>query len=214
MLQVEMAASVRNTSGKGPMRQLRMTGMTPAIVYGAGSEPQKLQLDTKILMAKLLEFYRRNTLVTLKVDGGTEKNVLIGEVQTDPVRDTLIHVDFCEIDLKKERAFNVPVNYNGVAKGVDLGGVMNVIQNDIVIEGKPLDIPDEFNVDVTALEIGDEIRCGQVPCPDNVRMVTDEQALAVSIIKPGAEPVEEEEEEVDGEAVEGAAAEEEPAAEE
>ena len=195
MLQVEISASVRNTSGKGPMRQLRMKGMTPAVVYGGGAEAQKLQLDSKTLLAKLLEFYRLNTIVTLKVDGSPDKTVMVGEVQTDPVKDTLIHVDFCEIDLKKDRAFNVPITLTGKSKGVDLGGQMNVQLTEVVLEGKPLDIPDECSIDITSMAIGDHIKCRALSFPDNVKMVTDPEALVISILKPGEkieEPVEEE----------------------
>lgn len=197
MLQVEISASVRNTSGKGPMRQLRMKGLTPAVVYGGGAEAQKLQLDTKTLMAQLLEFYRKNTVVTLKVDGSVEKTVMVGEVQTDPVRDTLIHVDFCEIDLQEDRAFTVPVILKGKSKGVDLGGHMIVSCTQVVLEGKPLDIPDECIVDVTSMAIGAEVKCGTLSFPDNVKLVTDPETVVVSIIKPGAEKTEES----DGEAV-------------
>ena len=162
-----------------------MKGITPAVVYGGGGEALKLQLDTKILMAKLLEFSRRNTVVTLKIDGGVEKSVSIGEIQTDPVRDKLIHVDFCEIDLEKSKAYTVPVTYKGTAKGVDLGGDMVVLFKKVVIEGKPLDIPDECVVDVTSLGMGESVKCGDIAIPENVKMVTDTQALAVSIVKPG-----------------------------
>ncbi|MBU1565027.1 MAG: 50S ribosomal protein L25 [Proteobacteria bacterium] len=189
MFQVEMSASVRNTSGKGPMRQMRMKGITPAVVYGGGGEAVMLQLETKTLMAKLLEFYRRNTVVTLKIDGSSDKCVMIGEVQTDPVRDTLIHVDFCEIDLQKNRSFTVPIVYNGIAKGVDLGGDMLIGHHKVVLEGKPLDIPDECIVDVTPLAIGDSVKFGEIAIPENVRMVTDTEVLAVSIVKPGQKPV-------------------------
>ena len=159
MLQVEISASVRNTSGKGPMRQLRMKGMTPAVVYGGGAEAQKLQLDSKTLMSQLLEFYRKNTIVTLKVDGSAEKTVMVGEVQTDPVSDTLIHVDFCEIDLQKDRAFTVPIILKGKAKGVDLGGRLETLTTEVVLEGKPLDIPDECVVDVSSMQIGSRKKC-------------------------------------------------------
>ena len=198
MLQVEISASVRNTSGKGPMRQLRMKGMTPAVVYGGGAEAQKLQLDSKTLHTKLLEFYRRNTIVTLKVDGGSEKTVMVGEVQTDPVRDTLIHVDFCEIDIEKDRAFTVPITLKGTAKGVDLGGHMNVSCNEVVLEGKPLDIPDECIIDITSMAIGDLVKCAALSIPANIKMLTDPKTVAVSIMKPGEkiEESEEEEEEV------------------
>jgi large subunit ribosomal protein L25 len=189
MFQVEMAASVRNVSGKGPMRQLRMKGITPAVVYGGGGEAVKLQFDTKTLMAQLLEFYRRNTVVTLKIDGASGKSVMIGEVQTDPVRDTLVHVDFCELDLEKTRSYTVPIVYKGIAKGVDLGGDMMINHDKVVLEGRPLNIPDECVVDVTALGIGDSVKCGEIVVPENVKMVTDAETLAVSIIKPGQKVV-------------------------
>ena len=203
MLQVEMSASVRETSGKGPMRQLRMKGMTPAVVYGGGEEALKLQLETKTLMSKLLKYYRYNTIVTLKVEGSDAKSVTIGEVQTDPARDTLIHVDFCEIDLTKDREFTVPVVYKGVAKGVDLGGRMTVHCPDIVLKGKPLDIPDECTFDVTKLEIGDSVMVGDIEIPGNVVKVTTADTVAIFIEKigekieddedaPEAEPVAEE----------------------
>lgn len=196
MLQVEISASVRNTSGKGPMRQLRMKGMTPAVVYGRGAEAQKLQLDSKTLMAQLLEFYRKNTIVTLKVDGASEKTVMVGEVQTDPVRDTLIHVDFCEIDLQKERAFNVPLTLTGSAKGVDLGGLLTAHYTTVILEGKPLDIPDECTIDITSMAIGDELKCSALSLPDNVKMVTELEAVLVSVVKPGEKVEESDEEEV------------------
>ena len=206
MLQVDMSASLRSTSGKGAMRRLRMEGKTPAVVYGGGREAVALQFDSKTLMAKLLKFYRRNTLVTLKIDGESDKSVVIGEVQTHPVRDTLIHVDFCQIDLAEERAFDVPVVYEGSAIGVDLGGVLMVHHPTVVIEGKPLDIPDECILDITDLDIGDNIKCGVISIPENVKMVTSSDTVVVAVIAPGAQEAEIEDEE-DGEVVEGEGAE-------
>lgn len=185
MFQVEMSAAVRSATGKGPMRQLRMKGTTPAVVYGGGGEAMNLQMDTKALTAQLLEFSRRNTVVTLKIENGPVKSVSIGEIQTDPITDKLIHVDFCEIDLEKKHRYSVPVVYRGTAKGVDLGGDMVVNFNKVVLEGKPLEIPDECVVDVSPLGMGDSIKCGEIAIPENVKMVTDSDAVAVSVVKPG-----------------------------
>ncbi len=195
MLQVEMSASHRPTSGKGAMRRLRMEGMTPAVVYGGGGEAMQLQLESKTLMAKLLEFYRRNTLVTLKIDGESEKSVLISEVQTHPVSDALIHVDFCEIDLSKDRAFDVPVIFEGIAKGVDLGGVLIVASGTVVIEGNVLDIPDQCNLDVTDLDIGENLKCRDISIPDSVRMITDPDETLVAVAIAGMKETEMEEDE-------------------
>lgn len=195
MLQVEMSASVRETAGKGPMRQLRMKGITPAVVYGRGEEAMKIQLDSKILMAQLLKYSRKNVVVTLRVEGAGDKKVLISEIQTDPVTDALVHVDFCEIDLEKERAFSVPVDYQGKAKGVDLGGVLTINHSELLLQGKPLDIPNECVVDISDMSIGDKVRCSEIAIPDSVVMLTKGKDIAVTIAKPGQKIEEDDEEE-------------------
>jgi len=183
------------TSGKGAMRRLRMEGMTPAVVYGGDSGTKALQLESKTLMANLLKFNRRNVIVNLKIDGSLEKNVLISEIQVHPVTGSLIHLDFFEIDLTKERSFNVPVVYEGVAKGVDLGGVLLVYHEHILFEGKPLDMPDECTLDVSSLLIGDNIKCSAISVVENVKMITGKNEVAVAVVKPGVEKVEGEDEE-------------------
>ena len=195
MLQIEMSASLRLTSGKGAMRRLRMEGMTPAVVYGGGGEAVTLQLESKTLMAQLLEFYHRNTIVKLTIDENLEKNVLISEVQVNPVTGNLTRNDCNRISRDTKRSFNVPVVYEGTSKGVDLGGVLMIHHEHIVFEGKPLDMPDQFTLDVTDLLIGDSIKCGALTIPENIIMVTGESEIAVAVVRPGVEKVEEEEEE-------------------
>lgn len=186
MLQVEMTASIRKETGKGAMRQLRMKGMTPAVVYGAGSEALALQLETQPFFQQLLTIYRTNAIVTLKLDDGSTKHVLMKDVQTDPIKDTLVHADFLEIDVNDSRVFEVPVNYTGTAKGCDLGGFLNIILQSIAIEGTPLDIPDEFIVDVSDLAIGEGINVETISIPDNVKFVGEVGQTIVTVSLPGS----------------------------
>lgn len=183
MIQVDMNAAVRTVSGKGYMRRLRMEGLTPAVVYGAGGEAQMLQMDTKTLSATLLEIIRRNAIVTLKIEGVGEKSVMVKEVQTDPVKDTMIHADFLEIDLEKERQFSVPLKFKGAAKGVDLGGSLEVMATAVVLEAKPLDIPDEVTLDISALNIGDKLTFSAIELAGNVKMVSNPDAACVGVSK-------------------------------
>lgn len=183
MLQVEMSAAVRTATGKGAMRRLRSEGQTPAVVYGAGAEALALKFETKTLMANLLEIYRRNAVVVLKIDDGSEKNVVIKEVQTDPVTDTLVHTDFFEIDLEKAQCFEVPVNYEGTAKGVDLGGELTIYSAAVQLKGKPLDIPDSCTVDISNLDIGDELAFSVISIPENVELVSAADAACVGVLK-------------------------------
>ncbi|MGL1930134.1 MAG: 50S ribosomal protein L25 [Desulfotalea sp.] len=181
MYQVEMSASVREVSGKGPMRRLRQEGLTPAVVYGGGKDVQKLQMDSKILMTQLLEFYKVNTVVNLKVEGQDERNVLIGEVQVNPITDALIHVDFCEVDLEKEREFKVPVAIDGVAKGVDLGGNQEVYIESLMIKAKAMNVPNEIRIDVSDLAIGDQITVADIVV-EGVEIVSPGKKVAVEVL--------------------------------
>ncbi len=183
MYQVEMSASVRETSGKGPARRLRAEGMTPAVVYGDGKEALQLQLETKTLMAQLLEFYKVNTVVNLKIEGHGEKNVLIGEAQVNPVDDSLVHIDFCEIDLEKERQFDVPVVFEGTPAGVDLGGNQENYADSVTIKAKPLDVPDEIRIDVRGLGIGDNVSVADVQFADGLTVITPAKKVLVAVIK-------------------------------
>ena len=181
MLQVEMSADVRTVTGKGAMRQLRIAGKTPAIMYGIADKPVSLALDTKKLTSQLLDIARRNAVITLNVDGGGEKSVLVREIQTEPVKDTLVHVDFMEIDLEVARTFSVPVVYTGTAIGADLGGVEHVSVTKVDLKGKPLDLPNTCDVNVTTLAINDFIKIGDLKIPEGVELLADAEAVCVMI---------------------------------
>jgi len=183
MLQVEMSATVRTVTGKGAMRRLRNQGLTPAVVYGAGGEALALQMDTKSMMAKLLEIYRHNAVVSLNVDGSGTKSVVVKEVQTDPVQDTLVHADFCEIDLEKPTVFSVPLKFAGTPKGVDLGGRLETYATVVLLEGKPLDIPNEVTLSVANMNIGEQLTFSAIAIPDNLKMVSRADAACVGVVK-------------------------------
>jgi len=181
-----MSASVRKGAGKGAMRRLRMEGKTPAVVYGKGADALALQFETATFFQQLLEIHRKNCVVTLNIDDGSTRHVLVKEVQTDPIRDSLLHADFLEIDLSKARQFTVPLVFTGKAKGVDLGGELEIARKDIILDGSPLEIPDEINVDISPLKIGDRITIGSLTIPQNVKLVSKAEAVCVAVAAPGA----------------------------
>lgn len=184
MLQVDVTAQVRTNFGKGAARALRRSGQTPAILYGAKTDPLALALDTRSFTKTLLELQRRNAVVNLDVEGGEgagKKHVLIKEVQVDPIKDTLKHADFCEIALDVPSVFTVPVNYSGKAVGVDLGGEMIVSVQNVSLQANPLDIPDTIELDVTSLNIGDSISCKDLQLPANVTLLEDENKVCVAV---------------------------------
>ncbi|MCK5403877.1 MAG: 50S ribosomal protein L25 [Desulfobulbaceae bacterium] len=196
MRQVNMTAEIRQSFGKGAARTFRREGMTPAVLYAIGSESKALKLDTKSFTQALLSFHGQNAVITLDM-GEEKRHVMVKEIQTDPIHDTLMHADFYEVSLEESIALPVVVQYVGKAKGVDLGGVLHIVRDKVMLKGLVLELPDVIEVDVTALLMGDRITCGELALPGNVSLVEDENALCVSVIEPSKEVeevVEEEEE--------------------
>ncbi len=194
MLQVKLDASVRNGHGKGPARTLRRMGKTPAVLYGLGSGAVSLSLDTRGMVKELLAIRRRNVVVNLEVEENGKKYtkpVLIKEIQVDPLSGNLVHADFCEIALDKPMTLSVPLVYVGKAKGVDLGGEMQINTHSVYVKANPLDIPDNIEVDVTNLEIGSSVTFGGLIVPTGVTMVDVATKTCVAVTAAAAKPVDE-----------------------
>lgn len=188
MLQYDITASVRNTFGKGAARTLRRAGQTPAVLYGSKLEPVALELETKPLTKTLLEIQRRNAVIKLSVKGGKKKedrHVMIKELQTDPITDSLIHADFFEISLDSPMTLSVPVNYVGKAKGVDLGGFLEEVVRELPLTGLVMDFPDSIDVDVTKLDIGDKITCKDLSIPEKMTSMMSEDTVCVTVTAAG-----------------------------
>lgn len=184
MITKEIPSAVRDSFGKGAMRRLRETGKTPGVVYSGGKEALALEFETKVLFNELLDLQGRNAVITLKIDNGSEKSVVVKEIQTEPVKDSLYHADFLEIDLDKPAKFTVPITYSGKAKGEDLGGLKNIGKASVVLEGLPLSIPDDLAVDINDMVIGDNITAGQIALPDGVALLVDPDVVCFSIVTP------------------------------
>jgi large subunit ribosomal protein L25 len=195
MFQVDVTASKRENFGKCAMRRLRVDGNTPAVLYGNDKDVMALQLETAPFLKSLFQISRKNAVVNLSIDGGDTRHVMMKEIQTDPVDDSLIHADFFEIDLQTPKSFAVPIELTGTAKGTDLGGVLTVHNPTIQVEGLPLEIPDNFSVDISDLGIGDSIAYSAIEVSGNVKMISDASNLFVEITT-AHDPIEEDEIEV------------------
>ena len=185
MLQVTIPTGVRTVFGKGAMRQMRMSGKTPAVLYRGGKESLALEFDAALLFKNLLFLQRRNAVVTLEVEGDDKgvRQVLVKEIQKHPVTDKLIHVDFLEIELDQSLDFAVPVEFTGTAIGVDMGGMLQVSQDTVHLRGCPLDIPDAIEVDITSLDRGAAgITFGDLNLPENVEMLDNAKQTCVSVL--------------------------------
>jgi len=184
MLQVSVGATVRDVTGKGAMRRLRMAGKTPGVVYRNGQPAISLEFDTNTLWKELIALHQRNAVITLHVEGEQqgERHALLQEIQKDPVSGKLVHVDFLEISLDDPKPFVVPIEFAGTAVGVVMGGELQVQRSSVRLQGKPLSIPDVVTLDITPLKKGEGgFTLGDLPLPEGVSMLDKPTLSCVAV---------------------------------
>jgi len=206
--QQDLTVTVRESSGKGVARQLRMAGKVPAVFYGTETENVRLEVATKSLNDILKVPGGRSSFFNLTFEGGKIKNkmAIIKELQIDPVSDQLIHADFFELSMDKKMTATVPVRLTGKAKGVELGGNLQPIRRELEVSCLPKDLPDVIEIDVTDLDLGQSIHVDEVKLPAGVEAPHDVNFTIVVLLAPKGAA--EEEETAEGEEGEAAASEE------
>lgn len=175
-LQVE----VRVPQGKGAARQLRLAGKIPAVVYGRGQDNVTLSIDPLALRKATDPAREYNTFFKLAVhkDGkqvGTETCIVV-DIQVDPLRHVIQHVDFMRVDPNADVVRHVPVRTTGRAAGVMKGGRIKTFRRTVRVAAKPADIPVEIVVDVTPLDMGQSIRMRDVTL-ENARIDESPDAM-------------------------------------
>lgn len=213
MEKIDLQATVRKSVGNGPARVLRRSGQIPAILYGRGTEPVLLSVNTKDLEKILKKGNFGQFILNLVIQNGKEvtKPAMIKELQAHPLSGSLIHIDFYEIDMNRQIRVMVPVVIKGHSVGVEEGGMLNIVRRELEVFCLPGDIPESFEIDISGLAIGDSIHLADVPMGENVEVDTDVNYTVVTVLSPKVEEevVVEGEEELEGaeEGAEGEAAE-------
>lgn len=192
-----LAASVRTEFGKGFARRLRAAGQIPAVVYGHGKDPVHVALpahDTGLIVR------RANALIELDVEGRNEL-VLVKDVQRDPVRQIIEHMDLVIVNRGEKMQVAVPY----VTEGETFPGTIHTLAaSAITVEAEATQIPEHIVIDVEGLEDGAMIHAGDITLPKGVELAEDPELLLVSVETPrGEEEPEDEESEEGAEAEEG-----------
>ena len=190
--QVQLKASKRIESGRGPVTRLRATGVVPGVVYGPHTEPVIVTVSRDALSEVLAHAIGGNVLVDLQVeeDGKTVNRLaLIQDVQQHPYKDTILHVDFREVSATKKMRTTVAVRPLGEPAGVKTGGgVLEFIMRELHVECLPKDLPDVIEVNVEKMEIGENLHISDIAAPAGVALL-DPKGQAVFIV---AAPIAEE----------------------
>lgn len=183
MDQIKISAEARTEQGTGAVRRLRRAGMIPGSVMKmnkAGTE--LIKLPEHAFMLAMRGRTGKQVLVTLDMNG-TEVPALLREMQNDVLKGTPIHVDFSEVSLTQKVRITVPLYLVGEAKGVKIGGgVLEQTLRAIDIDVLPTDIPEKFDVDVSALDLDQTLFVRDLNLGEKYTVVTHGE-LALAVVK-------------------------------
>ena len=197
---IVLEATARDRAGKGAARAVRREGRVPAVIYGDKKDPQLITLDYRDTWKHVQTGRFLSTLVDVDV-AGEKVRAIPRDIQFDPVRDFMIHIDFLRLGKGARIAVAVPCNFinDEESPGIKRGGVLNVVRYDIEVYCPAEAIPEEFVVDLTGLDIGDGVHISAVSLPEGVEPTISDRDFTICTIAAPAGLKSEEEEAEEGE---------------
>jgi large subunit ribosomal protein L25 len=188
--EITINAEPRETRGKNEARRLRVKGLTPGVLYGAGQASVAVAVNPKEVNKILHSRAGHNTIFNLAIQGGEDTPAMIVDWQNDPVKDNLLHVDMKRIDLTKRIVVKVRVATTGEPQGVKVqGGLLEIIGREIEIECLPDEIPQQFTMDVTELMIGQNLRASDIPLTGSMKLLSQPEQVIAHVVTMKAEEV-------------------------
>lgn len=188
----KISADARNSFGKGAARKLRVLGKIPAVIYGHGTDPVHVALPAHEI-ALLLR--RANAVLELDVEGTTHLT-LVKDVQKDPVRQIIEHLDLIVIRKGEKVQVEVAVHVTGESAP---GTIADLDAKTLLLEVEATNIPQSVTIDIEGLEDGSLVHASEVKLPQGAELISDPEMVVVGVHLP-AEEEEEEEETAEGEA--------------
>ena len=186
MAEATMTVTARDRAGKGAARAERRAGRVPAVIYGGKADPVMISVEPRDLQREMSTGSLFSTVYTLDV-GGNNERVLPREVQYHPVTDRAQHIDFLRVTAETKLAVEVPCNFINEedCPGLRRGGVLNVVRHAIELVCRVDEIPNEIEIDLSGLEIGDGIHISMVALADGiVPTITDRDFTIATIAAP------------------------------
>ncbi|MFK8082209.1 MAG: 50S ribosomal protein L25/general stress protein Ctc [Granulosicoccus sp.] len=195
---INVIATSRSVFGKGASRRLRRDNLVPGILYGDGKEPQAIQLKANEVFKYLQNEAFYSQLLQVSVDGAESERSILKDVQRHPYKQQILHLDFMRVTAGAELQVSVPLHYlnEDISVGAKAGGIITHSENEVLVACLPRNIPDNIEVDMSALDVGDSVHLSQLVMPEGVRLVelqeagddSDRQVAAVNAPRVEAEP--------------------------
>lgn len=202
----ELKTINREHTKKSMIKKLRSEGKIPAVVYGKNVGNESISVEEGDVM-RLFKADGRNAVMQMKLGNNKGFSVMAHDIQFDRLKGDIIHIDFLEIDMKSELDAVVPVVLTGESAGEKEGGVVQHTLNEVNVRALPANIPSTIEVDVSALNVGDSLKIGDIKSAGgDYTVLDDEDDVVVSVTPPTVleeEPVKEDDNDVEPELIEG-----------
>ncbi len=199
MKALSLKTTSRETVGKGHARSLRKKGLIPAILYGPNLKATNLSVVSAEFQKILKTSKTSQFLLDLTVNGSNKK-VTVKELQKHLISGEILHIDFYEVAMGRKIKVSVPISTVGICKGVELGGMLQIVRREIEILCLPDNIPESISIDVSDLDIGNSFHVSDLSLPDEIELHTEDNFTILTVLsqKSTLEEEESSEEEVDG----------------
>ena len=205
MSETVLQAEAGRRAGSSDARRLRADGKIPAVVYGHGMDPISVSVDRRELRQALSGAAGMNTIVDLTVEG-TVYPSLIKDIQRHPVKRSVQHIDFIQVNLNEEVVVSIPIHLEGEAKDVSAnGGLVDLTMQELQVRTTPRNIPDGVIIDVSEMTMDTVIRIEDIALPSGVAAEGDADAPVVTVLTMRAPALDDQEEAAETAAAEGGA---------
>ena len=177
---ITLTVSTGRPLGSSASRRLRAAGEVPAVVYGLESDAVSVSVPWPELRRALSTEAGRNALITLDIDG-TSALSIVTDIQRQPVRRDVIHVDFLRIDPDAPLTVEIPVVLTGRSEALERRkGMIDQLMYTVAVQARPGSIPNQVEGDISTIEIGTSLTVADLPLPDGVTAAVDgEEVVAV-----------------------------------
>ena len=203
MDKVSIVVQPRAVTGSRAARRLRKAGLIPGVLYGHGKEATVIAVDPHALRAALSTGAGTHAVLEITVEGHKgAHHAIIKEMELDRVKSTLTHLDLQEIRLDETIETTVTVSFEGEAKGVLAGGMLDESTREVAVRGLVTAIPEHLVLDISEMDVNDTAKVGDLVVPEGLEIIDDPEQVLCSVLPP--RKVDEEGEEGAGAAAEGA----------
>lgn len=203
MKHMTLKATLREEKSRGDLRNLRRSGQIPGIVYGK-NEQEELRVAVNAQALQSLLRANARGILELQLAGYGKRNVLIADMQRDPLTQEVLHIDFHTIRMDQIIRSMVRLEVSEKSAGEQEGGMLQLMLHELEVECLPKNLPESIVLDVAGMQIGDTLTAAELKLPDGVVTTVDPDVVIAAVLAPQKEAPDHEADTADGAAAEGA----------